>query len=114
VSSICRGTYLGKTLTALAAAGILRSTRGTAGGFKLARPPKEITLLDVTRAIGHPEPRRCLLGLGNCGEISECAVHQRWRPAAKMVTHFFDATTIGDLVVPTAAPAMATPLFPPP
>jgi Rrf2 family protein len=48
-------TYLNKQLQALSRAGILRSTPGPRGGFRLARPPGEITLLDVVTAIDGPD-----------------------------------------------------------
>lgn len=44
-------TYLNKQLQALARAGIVRSTPGPKGGFRLARDPGEITLMDVVDAI---------------------------------------------------------------
>ena len=39
--------YLAKILNTLAREGILASERGRTGGFRLARDPEEITLLDV-------------------------------------------------------------------
>ena len=43
-------TYLSKTNTDLAKAGILMAHRGTKGGVTLARTPDQITLLDVVEA----------------------------------------------------------------
>lgn len=43
--------YLNKQLQALVRAGILTSTPGPRGGFRLARRPSKITLLDVIVAI---------------------------------------------------------------
>lgn len=43
--------YLAKHLQALTAAGITESVPGPRGGYRLARPPAEITLLDVVRAV---------------------------------------------------------------
>lgn len=43
--------YLNKCLQALMRAGILTSTSGSRGGFRLARPPVDITLWDVVAAI---------------------------------------------------------------
>lgn len=43
-------TYLPKIAERLTARGILRSFRGVQGGVTLARPPEEITLLDVVEA----------------------------------------------------------------
>jgi Rrf2 family protein len=47
--------YLNKQLQALARAGILESVPGPRGGFKLARDPANITLLDVVVAVEGPE-----------------------------------------------------------
>ncbi|WP_346041907.1 Rrf2 family transcriptional regulator [Actinomadura chokoriensis] len=47
--------YLNKQLQALARAGILTSTPGPRGGFRLARTPEDISLLDVVTAIEGPE-----------------------------------------------------------
>lgn len=53
-------TYLNKQLQALARAGILSSTSGARGGFRLARQPEDITLMDVVVAIEGPdEAFRC-------------------------------------------------------
>src|SRR4051812_32798885 len=52
--------YFNKQLQALARAGIVTSTPGPRGGFRLARVPEQITLLDVVRAIEGPTPAfRC-------------------------------------------------------
>lgn len=47
--------YLNKQLQALVRAGILRSTAGVRGGFRLARPLTKITLMDIVAAIEGPE-----------------------------------------------------------
>jgi len=52
--------YLNKQLQALARAGIVQSTSGPKGGFRLARSPETITLLDIVVAIeGADEAFRC-------------------------------------------------------
>lgn len=52
--------YLNKQLQALVRAGVLESLPGARGGFRLARPPAKITLMDVVTAIEGPdEAFRC-------------------------------------------------------
>ena len=52
--------YLAKHLQALARAGVLETVKGPRGGYRLARPPAEITVLDVVEAIDGDEPAfRC-------------------------------------------------------
>jgi len=53
-------SYLFKHLKALTGAGVLTSVPGPRGGYRLAYPPEEISLLDVVLAIEGPEPAfRC-------------------------------------------------------
>lgn len=43
--------YLSKALQALSQAGLVESTLGPSGGYRLARPPDRITFLDVVEAV---------------------------------------------------------------
>ena len=52
--------YLAKHLQALTAAGITRSLPGPRGGYRLARPPAEVSVLDVVLAVdGDDTAFRC-------------------------------------------------------
>jgi Rrf2 family protein len=52
--------YLAKHLQALARAGLLETVKGPRGGYRLARPPAQITVLEVVEAIDGDEPAfRC-------------------------------------------------------
>jgi Rrf2 family protein len=46
--------YLAKALKALAVVGVVRSVKGPNGGYRLARPDRAITLLEVVEAVGGP------------------------------------------------------------
>jgi Rrf2 family protein len=50
------GPYLGKHLQALVRAGILESVPGPRGGYRLARPAADISMLEVVEAVEGPEP----------------------------------------------------------
>src|SRR5947208_10394884 len=52
--------YLSKQLQALVRAGVLAATTGPRGGFRLARPTSEITLLQIVEAVdGGSSPYEC-------------------------------------------------------
>lgn len=54
------GPYLAKQLQALVRAGVLAATTGPRGGFRLARPASEITLLQLVEAVdGGAPPYEC-------------------------------------------------------
>jgi len=61
-----------RTLSGLREAGYVRSEKGHGGGWSIARPLSEITLLDIYRALGSP----ALLAMGNRTESPGCAVEQ--------------------------------------
>ena len=56
-------SYLLKHLNALTTAGVLESVPGPAGGYRLARSPGNISLLDIVLAVEGPQPAF------RCGEI---------------------------------------------
>ena len=89
--------YLSKTLHQLARDGILDSTRGPGGGFRLSRAASELTLAQVVSPFGLSEQSSCLLGRPQCRDQSPCAAHWRWRDAAERLNAFFSETTIADV-----------------
>ena len=69
-----------KLVSRLAAAGLLRSTRGIGGGLRLARPPAAITLADIIEAVEGPI---AMTSCGNSGPHactleSACALRPQW------------------------------------
>lgn len=90
--------YLGKILGTLARAGYLESSRGPAGGFRLARGAEQHPLSVVVAVFEATEARRCLLGHGDCGKSPACTAHQRWSPIAHAMDEFFARTTLADLL----------------
>jgi Rrf2 family protein len=46
--------YLSKALQALSQAGLVESTLGPSGGYRLAKPPKQISFLDIVEAVEGP------------------------------------------------------------
>ena len=93
--------YLSKILHELGRAGVLASSRGPRGGFRLARPASELTLEDVVGRFDPLDPqRRCLLGReGGCSDEDPCAAHDRWRDLSGLLASFFGETTVAELLV---------------
>ncbi len=72
-------SFLAKILTRLAAQGIVQTQRGVNGGVRLARPAREITLLQVVEAIDGPlSLNLCTRGPGLCPRENDCVVHPLW------------------------------------
>ncbi len=59
----------------LVRAGLLEVALGRSGGYRLARPAMDVSILDVVEAIeGGPGPRLCVLRGEACSDEAPCAV----------------------------------------
>ena len=91
--------YLSKTLHKLARAGVLESTRGKLGGFRLARPAGRIPLLDIVGLFDNiTGGRTCLMGRAVCSDQNACVVHERWKAVSEATADFFRVTTVAHLI----------------
>lgn len=88
--------YLAKVMQGLSRAGLVNAQRGLHGGFTLAIPPSELTVLKVVSTV---DPIRrfheCPLGLHG---INLCPLHRSLDDAAQAVENTFGDTTIADLI----------------
>src|ERR1051325_8199285 len=90
--------YLYKVLQTLDRAGLVHGQRGMHGGFILARPAAEISVLDVIAAVD-PLPRIRLCPLCIEGHaIHLCSLHKRIDQAFARVEDAFAKTTIAELL----------------
>jgi Rrf2 family protein len=90
--------YLGKLLKQLGEQGLLESQRGSGGGFRLARPAGQITLLDVLEPLERVSKwNGCFLGKSSCLHDGPCAVHKRWAKTREAYLGFLRTTTIAEI-----------------
>lgn len=90
--------YLSKVLQQLAQADLITGRRGVGGGYKLARPADEITLLQIVRTVEQLERiDACPLGpvLPRGGL---CALHRRIDMAFAAIIEILDDATLGSLI----------------
>ncbi|MDP3951949.1 Rrf2 family transcriptional regulator [Microbacterium sp.] len=100
------GPYLSKQLAKLVRAGLLTGSTGPRGGFRLALPPEQITLLDLVRAIdGDADPYVCreLRQQGRGAARPEdctnmCALAAAMRTAHEAWRASLQSVTLGDIV----------------
>jgi Rrf2 family transcriptional regulator, nitric oxide-sensitive transcriptional repressor len=99
--------YLTKVLRGLAKGGILVIERGVKGGVKLARPPEEMTILDIVNAV---EPIKrintCPLGFAAHG-ANLCPLHRRMDAAMGHVEQALATSTLAEIL---AEPSSSVPL----
>ncbi|WP_127507616.1 RrF2 family transcriptional regulator [Actinoplanes solisilvae] len=101
------GSYLAKQLQALSRAGLIRSVQGHAGGYELARPPAEITALDVVEAIDGAQPAFVCTEIRQRGPLATppeacsrpCPISRAMSAADQAWRAALAAVTIADLAV---------------
>jgi Rrf2 family protein len=96
--------YLSKILWALRNAGFLETTRGQGGGYRLARAPQKITLIEIVRLFeGVTAEPGCLLGEQHeCSDKTPCSAHAAWKKVKEAYLHFIRSTTLADIGEPDA------------
>jgi Rrf2 family protein len=93
-----RRQYLRRLLTDLTKHGFIKSSRGRNGGFEFARDPGQIYIYEVIDAIeGFASFEGCLLGVKDCSQSPQCAMHSIWADARDMMIHTFRSTTLSAL-----------------
>ncbi|MHC4406256.1 MAG: RrF2 family transcriptional regulator [Planctomycetota bacterium] len=87
--------YLRKVLFALGKAVLINAKRGYSGGFVLARPPEEISLLDVVKAVeSRNQSHDCLLALAGCSDDTPCPVRGFWQKEKARIEAYLDRITV--------------------
>lgn len=90
-----------KILKILADSNLVTSIRGADGGYRLARPAIEITLVDIISAMeGDVAMTECCESKGHCAINSQCGVRENWRKINKMVHALLAGFTILDMTEP--------------
>jgi Rrf2 family protein len=91
--------YLSKILATLARAGVLTASRGTRGGYRLARPADEIKLIEVVEPFEGKRVRPgCLLQPDQpCREDGACSAHASWAGVKAAYLDFLESTSLADI-----------------
>ncbi len=91
-------SFLGKIFQSLSRAGIVKSARGSGGGFSLVRTPDEITVLEVIEAVEGPIAlQRCLETDSDCTHREGCALCGLFSEAQDRVKEVFGRTSVAEL-----------------
>ncbi len=92
--------YLESILLALKLAGVLRSRRGARGGYYLARPPEEITVGEVIRAMDGPlAPIGCVSVSAHefCSREGICGLKTVWQEVRDAIADILDNTSFAEV-----------------
>lgn len=91
--------FLPRVMRDLWKADLVQARTGRSGGYRLATPATQLTLLDVIDAVEPPhDDRRCVLRGIPCGLDGRCVVHEAFADAREAQRDRLAATTLAMLV----------------
>jgi len=97
-ASAVSGHFLSKVLQQLVRAGLIRSQRGSRGGYALALSASNISLLDVVEAMEGPvRLNQCIEEGPTCERKAWCPAHQVWAEAQAAVVTVLGGASISKL-----------------
>lgn len=90
--------FLEKIIQDLTRNGLIKSKRGSCGGYALARPAHAISFFDVVEAIEGPMAvNACLDERLGCDQLPRCAMVGVWGEVQRKITEVLTQTTLADL-----------------
>jgi Rrf2 family protein len=105
--------YLEQLVAPLRRAGVVEGTRGLHGGYRLARDPQAVTVLEIVELMEGPvAPVECLAEdyqPGSCSREPECLSRPLWGRLQQAVNEVLGGTTLADM---TRDPGMVEPECP--
>ncbi len=89
--------YLEQLLAALRRQGLIESSRGPGGGYRLARAPQQITVACVISAVNETlDVTRCG-GARDCHDEGPCLTHGLWEDLTEHIRVFLEGVTLAEL-----------------
>lgn len=91
--------YLEQVIIPLRTAGLVKSVRGSKGGYALAKPPSEICLNDVVEILEGPVNLvECLRDPKVCQKSSSCVTRDIWKEVSDAIYGIFHSITLEEMV----------------
>ncbi len=92
--------YIERIMPALRNSGLIESTHGIGGGYRLAKPPETVTLWEIlSLAEGDLAPVACLeTGAEPCGRAPICKTLPVWQGYYALTKDYFSNLTLADLL----------------
>ena len=91
--------YLEQLMAMLKSAGIVRSVRGSKGGYVLAKSPEQIKVSDCFECLeGSVITTECVEDESYCERTNDCIARQLWTEVQKTVMGVLQSMTLQNLV----------------
>ncbi len=91
-------SYLEQLFARLRKQGLVSSSRGPGGGYRLSRAADTITVLDVISAVDEKVDSTQCEGRQNCHGHEQCLSHELWQSLSDQIRVYLDGITLAHVV----------------
>lgn len=91
--------YISRLIIELRRAGMVKSIRGSKGGYKIARQPQHLTVLDVVEVMEGPiSIVDCVSAPQSCARLDACATRDIWNKLNSDIRSCLSKITLQDII----------------
>jgi Rrf2 family cysteine metabolism transcriptional repressor len=91
--------YLEQVIIPFRSAGLVKSVRGSKGGYSLAKPPSQIFLNDLVEILEGPvNLAECLRDPKACQKSASCVTRDIWKEVSEGIDRIFHSITLEEMV----------------
>lgn len=91
-------SYLEQLFARLRKQGLVSSSRGPGGGYRLSRSAENITVLDVIAAVDEKVDSTQCQGKHNCHADEQCVSHELWESLSDQIRSYLDGISLYQVV----------------
>ena len=91
-------SYLEQLFARLRKQGLVSSSRGPGGGYRLSRSGDEITVLDVISAVDEKVDSTQCEGKSNCHDGEACLSHELWQSLSDQISKYLSGISLAQVV----------------
>ena len=91
-------SYLEQLFSKLRKKGLVVSTRGASGGYHIAKPINEISIMTIISAVDESVDARACEGKGNCQDGAMCLTHDLWNGLSEQIEKYLSTVTLDTLI----------------
>ena len=90
--------YLEQLFAKLRRKGLVVSSRGPGGGYRLAQTANELNVADIIEAVDESMDSTKCQGQGNCQNGEKCLTHSLWDDLSQNIRMFLNGISLADLI----------------
>ncbi len=91
-------SYLEQLFSRLRKQGLVTSTRGPGGGYRVARNLDEVDVAEIIKSVNESVDATQCAGREDCHSAGRCLTHDLWDGLSRQIEEFLSGVTLQDLI----------------